>query len=184
MIGTTEITTTNLSQAPDKPPAETTKTAENPNTITRVQSKSKPISKPRKAKTAKTIKISPKAEKILSLQTEQPSATRREIAKQADVSASYVQEVLERYGLTPETVKDYKNNRADILTGLQHRIIKSITEQDIQKAPLAARMMAIGISFDKERLERGQTTQNIGQLIAHIEGLQAVDNSQVITVDN
>jgi hypothetical protein len=130
-------------------------------------------------KSTKPTKISAKAEKILALQTEQPKATERAIAAQADVSASYVHEVLERYGLTKNLVRDYKNNRADILTGLQHRIIKSITEQDIQKAPLAARMMAIGISYDKERLERGQSTNNIIQLhgdIAKIKGMQSIIN--------
>jgi hypothetical protein len=40
-------------------------------------------------------------------------------------------------------------------------------------------MMAIGISYDKERLERGQSTNNIIQLhgdIAKIKGMQSIIN--------
>lgn len=117
-----------------------------------------------------------KAEQIIALQTEHPKITRREVAKQVECSPSYVQEVLERYGILKENIDDYKEHRADILAGLQTRIIKSISEQDIQKASLLQRLSGLGIAYDKERLERGKSTSNIAQLHADIAKIRELDN--------
>jgi len=106
-------------------------------------------------------KPTPKQEQIIALQTEHPHITRRELAKQADTSTSYVQEVLERYNLTKQNIDDFKDNRADVFAGLQHRIISSITEQDIQKAPMGSRVLAAAQLYDKERIERGLSTENV-----------------------
>ena len=61
-----------------------------------------------------------------------------------------------------EALKDFKENRADTFALYQRKILKTVDEATIKKAPLAARTLAIAQLYDKERLERGETTQNIG----------------------
>jgi len=44
---------------------------------------------------------------------------------------------------------------------LQHKIIRSIDDADIEKTPMTKRVVAIGILEDKKRLIRNQTTERI-----------------------
>ena len=73
----------------------------------------------------------------------------------------------------------YKSNRADILANLQGKIIKSITDEDIKKAPFGSRILAMAQLIDKERLERGQSTENIAQIHADIAKLKMGKVEQV-----
>ena len=117
----------------------------------------------------------PKQEKILTLKTQHPEASSNAIAKMAGSDTSYTIEVLQRYGLIQQNVNDYKNHRADILSGLQHRLISSITQDEIQKSPIGTRVLAACQLYDKERLERGMSSENIQLIhadIAKIKGMQ------------
>lgn len=60
-----------------------------------------------------------------------------------------------------EGLDDYKSSRADIFAAGQRKIIKSITNKDIKKASLLQRVTSAGILYDKERLERGESTVNV-----------------------
>jgi len=76
-------------------------------------------------------------------------------------------------GITRETVcrrrlkadvpglKRYKKHRADSFTSLGRRMLNSITDDDINDMSPHQRVVAGAIIYDKERLERGQSTQNI-----------------------
>lgn len=68
---------------------------------------------------------------------------------------------LETAGLTPGYLGGYKKNRADIFAAYQMMILNSIRPVDLQKASLSQKMLGFGITYDKERLERGQSTENI-----------------------
>ncbi len=48
-----------------------------------------------------------------------------------------------------------------MLAEYQRKIIKSITASDIKEAKLKDRVVAFGVLYDKERLERGLSTENI-----------------------
>lgn len=98
---------------------------------------------------------------IIHLKKQNPRATATAIAKLAGADISYTIQVMQRYGLIAQNVNDYKQHRADILAGLQSRLIESITQADIQKAPVGSRVLAAAQLYDKERLERGQSTANI-----------------------
>jgi hypothetical protein len=121
-----------------------------------------------------------KQEQIITLHTQQPTASMREIARQSDSDTSYVIEVLQRYGLIQQNIKDYKSNRADVFAGLQHRLIKSITDEDIKKAPLGSRVLAVAQLYDKERLENDLSTSNSAVIadIALLKGLKS--NSRLL----
>jgi len=66
-------------------------------------------------------------------------------------------------GFAPVQVKidRYKRHRADLLTLTQATLHDSITPDVINEATLLQRTTALGILYDKERLERGQSTSNI-----------------------
>lgn len=120
--------------------------------------KKKQISKP-------TTKTTAKQQHIIEVKTQNPTLTVRQIAKICDTGHSHVVQTLQRYNISQAEVEDFKANRADILAGLQHRLIKSVTEEDIKKAPLGSRVLAAAQLYDKERLEVGKTTSNIAQVI-------------------
>ena len=119
----------------------------------------------KKDKSKQLTKVTPKTKQILKEFTEHPQASMRQLAKYAGASVSTVHEVLQRYGITKNYVEDYKENRADIFAGLQSRLISSISEQDIQKAPMGSRVLAAAQLYDKERLERGQGSGDKPMLI-------------------
>lgn len=114
-----------------------------------------------------------KSPKIVELATEHPDLTTREIGKLADCSHVNVVKVLDRYGIKKQETDDYKANRADILTGIQHRILKTVTDDDLKRMPVGQRLMGFGILYDKERLERGQSTDNQSVIVTHIRDLQS-----------
>ena len=66
---------------------------------------------------------------------------------------------LQDYAHLIDDNKSFKDNRADILSVVQNKIISNITPDDILKASLLQKTTAISQLYDKERLERGLSTQ-------------------------
>ena len=85
----------------------------------------------------------------------------REIAETVGVSINTVSDVLAKYQINQQELEDYRNNQADILLGLQHRITKHITDESIKRAPMRDQLVALGIAIDKHRLVTGQSTSNV-----------------------
>ena len=125
-----------------------------------------------KQTTSTTRKPTEKQVKILDTSTEHPDLTTRQVAAICDTSHSHVIQTLQRYGIDANEVKDYTSNRDKVFSGLQHRLLQSVTDADIKEASLLQRVTAAGILYDKERLETGKSTANLGVLIAQIESLQ------------
>ena len=80
-------------------------------------------------------------------------------AKLLNSSKSNISTRLKDAGYKPKYLETYKSHRADILSSYQQIILNSLTPDDLQKASLSQKMMAFGILFDKERLERSQSTE-------------------------
>jgi hypothetical protein len=73
----------------------------------------------------------------------------------------------------PDALKGYQDNKQNLLEATEMTLLSSLVDPDaIKKAGLAARTMAFGTVFDKVRLEKGQTTQNIGTIHAELGTLQ------------
>ena len=104
---------------------------------------------------------SARANKIIELKETNPALTVREIATLTNCDHSNVVRVLQRYGIVAKEVKEFKDHRAEVLAGLQHKLIQSITADDIKKAPLGSRILAAAQLYDKERLETGKSTGNL-----------------------
>ena len=101
---------------------------------------------------------------ILTLRFKQ-GLTYQQIADKYNVSAQAISDRIKRFKSIPqdpEYISAYKSSRADVFAALQIRILDSIEEDDLKKAPLQSKMWSVGVLYDKERLETGQSTQNIG----------------------
>ena len=108
-----------------------------------------PITKP-------TSKYAPKnaTKTIITLATN-TDASAEEIAKTANVSTQAVYQTLERHGIRFKRLESYKNHRADILAGIQTKILKHIDEDRLKKASAFQLVGSLGLLYDKERIERG-----------------------------
>ena len=60
-----------------------------------------------------------------------------------------------------EALESFKEQRADVLAVYQQKLLNSLTDSDIKRMPPGSRLTGFGILYDKERLERGQSTDNI-----------------------
>jgi hypothetical protein len=114
-----------------------------------------------------------------------------EIGKLCGVAHTTIWRFLEAENIKAGRVKFYREHRADILSNLQDQVgtllygsIESL-QKDIDNGVLDARTperkagiirdLAVvkGVLFDKERLERGQSTENVsvmGKVIADVQG--------------
>ena len=82
--------------------------------------------------------------------------------------------------LPPADIKVFQDNRADILSGLQAKLLSHVDEARLKKAPVGSLVLAACQLYDKERLERGMSTANLASLtsdIAQIKRSKVVDNS-------
>ena len=109
---------------------------------------------------------SPKAgRKIIPLETVVALRRRNlsypQIAKILGCSESNVRYRLGTVADEIERVDDFKKHKADIMAIHQNRILQSVTETNLKDAKLRDKAIAFGILFDKERLERGKSTQNV-----------------------
>jgi hypothetical protein len=136
------------------------------------------ITKRRKRITKVTTSPTPKQQLIIDTKQTQPDLTTREIAAIADTDHSHVVKTLQRYGIDGTELISFKDNKADILSGLQHRIASSVTDEDIKKSPLGSRILAMAQLIDKEQLLRGLATSNLAVIHADIAALRAVGNSK------
>ena len=98
--------------------------------------------------------------------------TYKEIGLIHGVTKQTVHQRLQDAGLADYSIQHYVNNRADILAWLQHRLLFSLTDDDLKKMAPDRRIWAMAVLYDKERLERGQSTENlnISSIAMHIQG--------------
>jgi len=95
------------------------------------------------------------------IELRQKNLTVNQIAKILGCDHSNIVRRLQSISNEIDLTHSYKKNRADILAFHQRRIIQSITPADLKKAGLRDKIISAGVLYDKERLETGQSTQNI-----------------------
>lgn len=116
-----------------------------------------------------------KAEAILTLAAT-TTATPTEIADTVNTSRQMVHQTLERYGIEYNRTQSFKEHRADILAGLQDKILNSIDIEEIKKAPMGSKVLAACQLYDKERLERDLSTSNVASVHADIAAIKALQD--------
>jgi transposase len=96
--------------------------------------------------------------------------TLAEIGTIFGVSESAVCQSLKRFDAFLKDIQQgdlqaYTEERKSILNAAEMTLLRSCLQEDaIQKAPLASRVMAFGVLYDKRRLEEGKSTENLGIL--------------------
>jgi hypothetical protein len=108
-------------------------------------------------------------------------ATQAQVAKSVNVSRPAITQILKRYGIERNLVESFKENRADIFAGIQESVAQSLTDADIKKANLRDRTMLLGVLYDKERLERGQSTSNQSIILRAIMAADEGDDHNKVT---
>lgn len=121
------------------------------------------------------------ADRILELH--EKGLSNSEIARVLGCDKSNITRRLQK--LLPEEARkrEYLRNRADVFASVQRRILESVTEADIKKASLKDRVISVGILYEKERLERGQSTSNIHVLGEIYDGLSTREKQEVAQVE-
>lgn len=90
-----------------------------------------------------------------------------DIGKHFKASKQAVQERLAPYvGGQDVDLGEFKKNRADLLAWKQAQTLAALTTEDIEKANPRDKAIIFGTLYDKERLERGQSTTNAAVVIA------------------
>lgn len=102
------------------------------------------------------------------------NATPTEIAATLDIPLPTVHKSLERHGIGAKRLETFKKNRADILAAMQQKILKHVDEEKLKKTPAGSLVLAACQLYDKERLERNQSTANVATLHADIAAIKAM----------
>ena len=92
-----------------------------------------------------------------------------------------------RQGDTQLEVSVLRENLADSFEGLAHRLVDSITDEDIQKINAYQRTLSAGIAIDKCRLLREQSTTNVAVVIKDIAAIKAaggIISNHISALDN
>lgn len=103
---------------------------------------------------------------LIALAEANPHLSQRQLAKLSDVDVAAINRALKRYGIKRENLDSFKANRADVFAGIQEMVARSLNEEDIKKSSIRDRTILLGTLYDKERLERGQSTANVGVLFS------------------
>jgi len=120
-----------------------------------------PAVKPRRGGVPEKINL----EKALELRLK--AVSYNDIARFFGCSKAAVIERLRPYLATEDIdVEVYKNNRADILAHKQVSVLAEMTPAKLAQASAKDLSITYGVLYDKERLERGQSTQNVAQIWA------------------
>ncbi len=94
-----------------------------------------------------------------------------EIAAIQEVSPQAIHQKIKNL-LPPAELDTYKNHRADILAGIQARLLRAVDDDRLDKTPVGSLVLAACQLYDKERLERGMSTSNMAMIHADIEAIR------------
>ena len=140
-----------------------------------------------------------------------PMVLRNEMIVAAVQSGHKKNDIAEKFGITRQSVwkimknvekespmiEKYRANRADVLAWNQIKrmekqtdIIESIKPGELENADLRVKMMALNAlgldkarEYEQERLERGQSTENVSVIVQAIrEAKKRISNKEVIDV--
>lgn len=96
----------------------------------------------------------------------------RKIKEVTSVSLGHISNIIKEFESNRKLVEYYKKNRADLLTFDQLTYRSYITKEKLEKASARDLELMRGITYDKERLTRGESTENVHVIIEAITDLQ------------
>ena len=107
-----------------------------------------------------------KTRAIIALAKRKPELSQRELAKELKVSRNTVSKALDKVSDYQGEIELFRKQRGDILDDKQRLILDAINSKKVGEAKLRDLAVAAGILFDKNRLERGLSTNNISSWCA------------------
>lgn len=98
-----------------------------------------------------------------------------EIGKICGVTKQAIHSRFQTHGLANYSLRHYVENRADIFAWMQSRLLFSLSDADIKRMAPDRRVWAAAVLYDKERLERGMSTENlsISSIAVHLQSTLA-----------
>ncbi len=111
---------------------------------------------------------------------------KHEVARNFGLSRSTIYGILEKMKKDSPVISEYRAQRADVNAWNQVKrqekqveVLESITEEDIKSADLKTKMVMLNTlgldksrEFEQERLERGESTENVAVIVAAIKDLK------------
>ena len=101
--------------------------------------------------------------------------TYQEIADCMGTSKQAIQSAIHKLMPVKQEVETFKNHRADILANVQLKMLESynaLSDSDKSEMVRKRGLVDMGIAFDKERLTRGLSSDNIAVTVQAIQQLQ------------
>lgn len=112
--------------------------------------------------------------KVMSL-TFGTKMTGPEIAEATGLSPSSVYNIQHELERNKDLIDLYKARRADILACQQVRADKHLTDEKLEESSAVELVNITDKLFKMERLERGETTENVGVMVAYINKIKEED---------
>ena len=101
-----------------------------------------------------------------------------DIAKMKNVDKSTVCRSIQKYFSIhrdlDEQLEFYQKNKAEVFDAFQLKTLQKITnklDQPTESIPLKEMSMFLGTIYDKGRLERDQSTENVAGIVSHIDNI-------------
>ena len=102
----------------------------------------------------------------------------RQIAKMLGVTKNAIHYHIVKHDIPSKNdLEAFRNGRGDLFANMQRNIANSIDLETIKSASFLQRMTAIGVAYDKERLERDLSTNNVSVMHAtdYTKDIEALD---------
>ena len=126
-------------------------------------------------------------ETLLTLKRKYPKISLRHLGKLVGISAEAVRLQFLKRGINFETgeitaVEEYRAGRAEILASKQIEVLNHLTPEKLKSASAQQLTYTYGVLYDKERLERGQSTGNISVSVSGLLERMQGDIGPVIDI--
>lgn len=96
----------------------------------------------------------------------------RKIQEIIPVSLGQISNIIKEFESNRKLVEYYRRNRADLLAYDQIVYRSHITPEKLEKTSARDLEIMRGVTYDKERLERGESTENVSVIYQAIVDLQ------------
>jgi hypothetical protein len=108
-------------------------------------------------------------DKLLQIAKDNPDKTMKEMAEMVGCHAITLVKTLKKHGYSSEDLQSFKKDRADILAIFQAKLLDSLSDEDMDEIHPLSRVKMLEVFHRIERLERGESTENVSSLVAFVE---------------
>lgn len=125
------------------------------------------------AKPTRKRRAGGKVDHMTAIELKAKGLTYKQIGQMYGCSKQSIHQAIRNLVPTQQT-HIFKQTRADVFSELQRKLLVSIDDADIKKAPIGSRILAVAQIYDKERLERNLSTSNTASIRADIAMLKGL----------